>query len=203
MPKPVKNTIKKKKTEGMKKGWTLTPTQGALLQDLFRTKFEDGEYDAEYEFAWHVVIEELITPANTGTPPRPRSDYDGEIKSALQHMSRTVRGIRTFSRPKLRVYAKVLGMQYSVLRSRLGLSEREQDSEAIPQTEIAEPPGPDPHYSPTPAIYVPWVTEDSILTKYRARFHHYHQTKQGDDLFWIYTPIDFSIPCKGYLCDPS
>jgi hypothetical protein len=29
--------------------------------------------------------------------------------------------------------------------------------------------------------------------------HHYHQTKQGDDIFWIYTPIDFTTPHSGYL----
>ncbi|MDR3404238.1 MAG: hypothetical protein P4L99_17195 [Chthoniobacter sp.] len=45
----------------------------------------------------------------------------------------------------------------------------------------------------------PWVTDEAVLSRYRTVFHCYYQTKQADDIFWVYTPIDFTTPRQGYL----
>jgi hypothetical protein len=176
---------------------TLKPKQCDLLYGM-ACDFSGGE-KAFIERA--MILEQPNKTASAGWPSKP------QINNVMRHWRRIIsekrKGREPLTRAKLETYAKVLDMTPEDLCSLLSLSMPGVTRRAIPKTEIAEGAGPHPDYSRTPAIDVPWLTEESILKKYRTRFHHYHQTKQGDDVFWIYTPIDFSIPCKGYLCDPS
>jgi hypothetical protein len=45
----------------------------------------------------------------------------------------------------------------------------------------------------------PWVTDEEVLKEYRVVLHGYYITKQGEDYFWMYKPIDFTTPYKGCL----
>ena len=82
------------------------------------------------------------------------------------------------SRKKFKVYAAVLGMTTNDLLARIS----ESDGTA-----------------PKPTHPVPWVSDEKVLSKYRTIYHRYHQTRQTDDIFWIYTTVDFTAPYCGYL----
>jgi len=46
----------------------------------------------------------------------------------------------------------------------------------------------------------PWIAEEEVIKQYRAEFHHYHFARRDiSDLFWVYTPIDFTAPRPGFL----
>jgi hypothetical protein len=100
------------------------------------------------------------------------------VASAMRQLQRNESGQRPVSKKKFRVYADVLKMTTDVLRERL-----------------SNPAG----AGSIPKELIPWVTDEEVLKKYRTLLHHYHQTKQGDDIFWIYTPIDFTEPHPGCL----
>ena len=54
-------------------------------------------------------------------------------------------------------------------------------------------------FTASTAVFGPWVTDEVVLSLYRTILHGYYLTKQGDDYFWMYSPIDFTAPYKGYL----
>lgn len=102
----------------------------------------------------------------------------GEISNAETQLGRIEHGTRSVSRKKFDVYAAVLGMKPSEL---LECISGENSSRSAT------------------ADSVPWIANEEVLKKYRTVLHHYHQTKQGDKIFWMYAPIDFSSPVRGYL----
>jgi hypothetical protein len=105
--------------------------------------------------------------------PKTTDSTRKNIENVVKYLRRVENGEQGIAHWRFKTIAEVLKTKTDILINRLSLSNA-TDS-------------------------VPWVTENDTLKEYRLVYHCYYQTKQGDDIYWIYSPVDFTKPYSGYL----